>query len=178
MSVEKLPTSPFQGRSDGWKKEKKVIDSNSKDIIEYAVVDCVIKTGDNPEDFKIYKKVVEVNRKNRRKELNKYKSDVGCVNVIKKLARQGINAGDGRYAAPSGYTDATKLPQDLADTIKLSKEIDPKTSAIWKSIPEEMKKGMDLKTFAQKFNPGMVEEYVKAHTVKKGPVTEPKKEGE
>lgn len=184
MSVERRVTSPFQGRNDGYIAEKKKVDPDTKDIIEYAVVDCVIKTGDNPEDFKIYKKVVEVGRKNRRKELNKYKSDVGCVNVIKKLARQGINAGDGRYAAPSGYMDATKLPQDLADTIKLSKEIDPKTSAIWKSIPAEMKKGMDLKTFAQKFNPGMVEEYVKAYTAKPAakpapaPAVQPKKEGE
>lgn len=174
MSVEKRVTSPFLGRSDKWIDEKKVIDKDVKDVIEYDVVDCVIKYGDHPEEFRIYKVIKEVSRSNRRAELNKYKSDVGCVNIIKKLARQGIDAGDGRYTAPEGFVDATQLPQDLADMVQLSKEIDPKTSAIWKSIPEEMKKGMDLKTFAEKFNPGMVEEYVKAHTQ----VSEPKKEGE
>lgn len=135
-----------------------------EDIIRTAVVDVCIKTGENEEDFIIAKKIVEVERLNRRKELNKYKSDVGCVNVIKKLARQGINAGDGRFAASGGFTDATKLPQDLADMVELSRQMDPKISATWKAIPEEMKKGMTIEEFAQKFKPDMVDEFVKAHT--------------
>lgn len=171
---ENKTLSPFQGRSDDYKEIEKVDNKDDHDVITYAVVDCVIKYSDAPEDFKVYKKIVEIDRKSRRAELNKYASDVGCVNVIKKLARQGINAADGRFNAAGGYIDSTQLPQDLADMFALSREVDPKTSAIWNSIPEEMKKGMDLKTFAEKFNPGMVEEYVKAHSQ----VSEPKKEGE
>lgn len=128
----------FLGINTGWKRPKE--DPVSKDIVRTAVVDVCIKTGENEEDFYIAKKIVEVERLNRRKELNKFRSDVGCTNVIKKLARQGINAGDGRFAAPGGYTDATNLPQDLADMVNLSKQLDPKVSATWKAIPEEMKK--------------------------------------
>lgn len=132
-------------------------------VVDYQIVDVVVKTGDSEEEFYTTQKYKAVGKHSRQKELNKYRDDVGCKNIIEKYARQGIDAGDGRFAAKGqGLVDATKLPKDLEATIALSKEMDPTISAAWKAIPKELKGSMNIKDFAEKFDAKMFKTYLNA----------------
>ena len=153
-------------------------------VIDYEIVDVVVKTGDSEEEFYTTKKYKQVGKHSRSKELNKYANDVGCYNIIKKYAKQGIDAGDGRFMAKGpAFTDATKLPRDLEGTLDLAKNLDPKTSEIWKALPKELKGNMTLEEFSTKFDAKMFGDYIKNIThpkVKpevKPEVNEVKKEG-
>lgn len=179
--VEVENTSPWFGNRNIKTKHIK-LDDEVKDIVDYKLVQRSVKTGDGDYDFILIDEVIEVGRRNRRKELNKYAPDVGAPNVIAKLAKQGINAGDGRFAAQTGYVDATKLPQDLEDLTALAKELDPLTSKAWAAIPADLKKNMNMQDFAKRYNAHMLNDFIKARYAKPEAKTdvkaEVKKEGE
>lgn len=167
-------TSPFCPNRELQIKDHFVDD---EDIITYKVVDKSVKTGDGPYDFVLLKEVIVIDRRNRQAELNKFAPDVGCLNVINKLARQGINAADGRFAGVGGFVDATTLPQDLEGMYELSKELNPLTSQAWNALPAELKKNLDIKQFAKQYNSDILNEFIKTHYTDKVQ-SEPKKEGE
>ena len=121
-------------------------DGVNYDVVrDVQIVDIVVKTGDSEEEFYTTKKYKLVGKHSNSKELNKYRDDVGCENIIKKFAKQGIDAGDGRFAAKNtGYVDATKLPRDLEGVMNLGDQLDPKISQVWKAIPQELKGNISL----------------------------------
>lgn len=138
-------------------------------VYDYQIVDVVVKTGDSEEEFYTTQKYKCVGKHSRSKELNKYRDDVGCENIIKKFAKQGIDAGDGRFGPKTtGYVDATKLPRDLEGVINLGDQLDPKISQVWKSIPQELKGNMNIKEFAEKYDVKMFKDYLLKKAAQKG----------
>lgn len=172
MPKAKVGANIFCGRSDVPDLPERAVPS--KKIYHTKHADALVRHGEDEFDFNVQEKVIVYEELSRRKELNKFRDDVGCENIINKLARQGIDAGDGRFKAQPGYQDATALPQNMEEMIALSKEINPKTSKIWAGLPEEMKKGLSLEEFAQKFETSFVDDYI----AKKYPQSQAKKEGE
>lgn len=173
--VEVKNTSPWFGNKAIVTKHVKLTQEVT-DIVDYKLVQRSVKTGDGDYDFLLVDEVIEVGRRNRRKELNKYAPDVGAPNVIAKLAKQGINAGDGRFTANTGFVDATKLPQDLESLTALSKELDPLTSKAWAAIPAELKKNLNMEDFAKRYNTQMLQDFIKSKYVKPQSKTEVKTE--
>lgn len=169
--MEKKSTSPFMGRTDSFKKSKKVYDPVLTDT--YLKEVCV-KTGEGPEEFFVDKILSVSSTKSRQKFLDAQAKDVGVLNVIKKTALSGENALDGRYAfKDNSFVDADMFPQTLEATINLAHE----KERIWSNLDPALKNNMSFEQFCQSINEEKLVDYLKTKVPQKSNKTEVKTQG-
>lgn len=89
MMEQKKIDNAFVGRSDGYVCTGQVF--TDSDIVEYDIVEKVVKLGDDPHDFVLDHDCVEVSRMNRQEYINSFRNDVGVLNIMKKVAISGEN---------------------------------------------------------------------------------------
>lgn len=137
---------------------------SAHDIVEFYDKQVVVyPEKDNKDIFFVDSVSTELKRVNRRKYVNSFSGDVGVLNVVKKLALQGEQAGDGRFAAPSGYFDGTVLPKDGEEMLKLAKM----KQAVWAKLDPELKGSMTYEDFASSIDNEKLKAFVKAKVQKK-----------
>lgn len=114
-------------------------------IIERAVVDKVVKTGEGDTDFVIKKELKEISRVNRAEYINSHREDVGILNIIKKVQLTGDATLLNQRSVDIGFADITNLPQDKIDAYKAVEE----GVQQFDDLPEDIKKKMSFKQFAE-----------------------------
>lgn len=166
MESQKLKlSSPFNGRTDGVKFEGQSFKSN--DIIEYKEVAEVKKTGEGKHDFKVIKTLVPVSKTNRADYIDSFASDVGIMNVLKKVLVGGETIEDivksGRFATKQqGEVDLSKLPDNIADAYRA---VEAGVKA-FDSLPDNLKKKQSFAHFAESFSKDDFTAYMRAEVEK------------
>lgn len=147
-----------------------------KYYIDRTVKQVVVKTGDGDEDFVIKNKVIETKR-----------------DIVQTIQADACNAGIDAYleyyrktgeelpqvSVSDTVVDTTKMPDNLADTIKLQKEAE----AVFNNLSPELKgSSKNLGEFLASLSPTSIRDFinkeVSARFPKKEVKTDEKKEGD
>lgn len=168
-----MGTNPFQPIET--KSLPKAVETNyQKDgdiyVIEYGVKERVKMVGEKDTDFVIEKDVVEISRTKRQDLLDSQSDDVGIMNIIKKVALSGDTSllnQTKRVGYPGVDTDALGRPvEDVVDITKYQVdrvaafEAYKKGSALYKSLPDELKGKLSLEGVAN-LSDEAIDAYVK-----------------
>lgn len=118
---------------------------DDKYIIERAVVDKVVKTGEKDTDYILKPELVEISRKNRADFINSFREDVGILNIVKKVQLTGDATLLNQRQVEIGYADITDLPKDKIEAMQaVQAGVDA-----FDELPDEIKKKMSFKQFAE-----------------------------
>jgi len=158
-------SSPFIGRTDGVTFEGQTF--VSKDIIEYKEVAEVKKTGEGKHDFKVIKTLVPISKTNRADYIDSFASDVGIMNVLKKVLVGGETIEDvvktGKFMSKQqGEVDLSKLPDNIADAYRA---VEAGVKA-FDSLPDNLKKKQSFARFAESFSKDDFTAYLRAEVDK------------
>lgn len=148
---------------------------DNDDIVEYDVVDTVVKTGEKDTDFIIQKKIIEVARYNRRDYLNSSSDEVGIMNILKKVQMSGdvelLNQRSGT-SLPTVATVGGRDFQEIYDTTILPTSKVAANDAVvqgvhtFDTLPEDMKNKMSMADFVNNFGAEQLQNYL--NSLKKG----------
>lgn len=130
-----------------------------KYIIEYGVKQRVKMLSDNDDDFVIVDEVVELSRTDRQKYLDSQSSDVGILNIIKKVQLSGdVTLLNQTGRVPVACHEKDSLGRDLEDVVDISnyqvdkieafESIKKGTSEI-SDLPDDLKKGLSFEGIAK-----------------------------
>lgn len=118
--------------------KQKEFDQEYKSI---KIIDKVVKTGEGEEDF-VIKKVVVEEFQPIQDVINQDKDNVGVDNIIKQVLRTGdtslLPVDDGKC-----NVDLVGAPENLMEL----KQVGVDAEKAFKGLPEELTKGMDMKSF-------------------------------
>lgn len=133
--------------------------SVDKDIVTYETREVVKKTGEGDEDFIVINKVVETSRKNRQDYINSFSSEVGILNILKKVALTGDDPYNNEYIEQrkgGQYIDATALPSNKTDAFKAVEH----GVNVFDSLPEELKGKLSMEKFVEEFGQEAFDKYI------------------
>lgn len=150
-------SSPFIGRgNDGFKRQSTYV--YQKDIVTYYDKPVIVYP--NPDDkdtFYVDLVSTELERKNRQDFMNSFRGDVGVLNIVRKLAMQGENAADGRFAvSEDSYSDLTILPKSKEELDRLMAI----KNKVWASLDPELKGNMSFEEFCESWDDSRLESYL------------------
>lgn len=134
------------------------------DIVEYDIVQKVVKTGEGDEDYIIKDKEIEVSRINRQEFLNSQAKDHSVYGIIDKVIKTGdatlLHKGD-----EGVYGDGTLLLADRADIVNASARA---KEDIIKNIPADLIGDLSIDEFVK----GITEEAIKKYYAAKNKTEE------
>lgn len=115
-------------------------------------------------------------RVDRQKYIKSFAKDVGILNIAMKLAKQGENIFDGRFAVKGeSYVDLRGMPRNGEELSKLMADKDK----VWANLDPELKKSMSYEEFVKSFTGDEFLKYLQAKVAAKTTKAEEKvKEGE
>ena len=121
-----------------------------------SIIDVVEKTGEGDDDFSIVKKVV-LEETPIDEVVQADAQSVGVENIIKQVLRSGDTS-----LLPSDkgnpFVDIVDAPQNLMELKALGQQCEAK----FKDLPEDLTKGMDMKSFVDSFTQEQFDAFVKA----------------
>lgn len=138
--------APYEGQKD--------FDEFYKEI---KIVDVVKKTGEGENDFIIEKKVIE-DFKPIKDVVEADRDSVGVENIIKQVLRTGdtsllpVDKGNGELV------DLVDAPESLMEL----KQMGVAAEKAFKSLPEEIVKGLDMASFVNSMNQEQFDAFMKA----------------
>ena len=168
METKKLvPSSPFMGRSDGEVFLGQTFKDPKDDVIvDYKEVSEIRKTGEGKHDFVVIKKIIPSSKTNRSDYINSFSSDVGIMNVLKKVLVGGETIDDvvksGRFRSKqNGLVDLSNLPDNIVDAYKSVE----KGVQAFDELPEKVKKKQSFAAFAETFDNDEFKKYIRAEVL-------------
>ena len=141
---------------------------------EPYLMDHVVKTGETDTEFYIETDIKFKEPVDSFKRIRAFESDVG-IEAVMRLARKDGKSFDslvaeGRFASKQkGVVDGTSIPRTFGEREVTAKQLDARTSALWNSLPKELKQGMSLNEFVKNYDASWLDRI---------PVSEVKKEGD
>lgn len=133
--------------------KQKDFDQKYKSI---KIIDKVIKTGEGEEDF-IIKKVVVEEFQPIQDVINQDKDSVGVENIMKQVIRTGdtslLPVDDGKC-----NVDLVGAPENLMELKQMGVDAEKK----FNGLPEELTKGMDMKSFVDSMTQDQFNAFINA----------------
>lgn len=135
--IKKIRNNPFVFNGIVATKQKD-FDQKYKSI---KIIDKIVKTGEGEEDYFIDKKVIEEFTPIQ-DVIDQDKDNVGVENIIKQVLRTGdtslLPRDDGKC-----NVDLVGAPESLMELKQMGVDVEK----AYKGLPEELTKGMDMKSF-------------------------------
>lgn len=145
------------------KKPKEEVTNYHKDIddyiIEYGEIDHVKMIGKEDTDFVINKEVKEISRTNRQEYYDSFSTDVGILNIIKKVQLSGdVTLLNQTGRVPGYVVGKDALGHDVEEVVDVSKyqvdQIDALESykvgaAAYNELDENLKKKLSFEQVAK-----------------------------
>lgn len=152
MAEIKKRVKGFSNNGVVWEGQKD-FDQTYKHI---TIVDKVVKTGEGENDFSIVKQVL-VEETPIQEVIDADADSVGVHNIIKQVMRTGDSS---LLPVDTGnpFVDAVGAPETLMEL----KEFGKKAEADFNGLPQELTKGIDMKSFVDSFTQEQFDAFVKA----------------
>lgn len=144
-------------------------DKREIDIVQYDIVDIIVRTGDGDEDFIVKKRKKEVSRVDRSDYISSFSDEVGIQNILKKVQLTGDHSLlDQRVPVdlPIVETIEGKQLQEIYDSTNIPDDITKAYALIEKGVnafdnlPDEIKQKMDMETFVKNFGQDKLDSYL------------------
>lgn len=141
---------------------------------EPYLMDHVVKTGESDTEFYIETDIKFKEPVDAFKRIRAFESDVGIEAVMRLARKEGQTfdnlVASGRFASKQkGVVDSTSIPKTFEERENVAKQLDARTSLLWKSLPKELKQGMSMAEFVKNYDASWLDRI---------PVPESKKEGD
>lgn len=142
----------FSNNGAVWEGQKD-FDQTYKHI---SIVDKVVKTGEGEHDFSIVKEVL-VEETPIQEVVDADADSVGVYNIIKQVMRTGDSS---LLPVDKGnpFVDAVGAPETLMELKALGQQAEDKFNA----LPQDLTKGIDMKSFVESFTQEQLDAFVKA----------------
>lgn len=127
-----------------------------QEYVSIKIVDVAKKVGEGDEDYVIKKKVIR--EKQPIQEVVDADADsVGVYNIIKMVTKTGDLSLLPRDSG-NGLVDTTNAPENLMEL----KEMGKQAEAAFNGLPQELVKGLDMKSFVETMTQDQFDAFIKA----------------
>ena len=152
MSVKTNRIKGFSNNGVVWPGQKD-FDTTYKSI---EIVDKVVKTGEGEHDFVVVKDVI-VKETPIQEVIDADAMSVGVENIIKQVLRTGDTS---LLPVDNGnpFVDVVGAPDNLMDLKKVGTDAE----AAFKKLPDELTKGLDMKSFVENLTQAQFDAFIKA----------------
>lgn len=127
-----------------------------KTYTQIAIVDKVVKTGEGENDFSIVKDVI-VTEQPIDEVIQADAESVGVENIMKQVLRTGDTS---LLPVDKGnpFVDVVDAPENLMELKKVGQEAEAKFNA----LPDDLTKGLDMKSFVESLTQEQFDAFIKA----------------
>lgn len=125
-----------------------------EDIIDYEEYDSLKITGKGEEDFIVSKKIREISRKDRKAYIQSFSSDVGILNIIRKIKETGSDFPVAVHT--DELKDLSKIPDNFDEAAEAIKAGD----TAWHDLPDSLKKGRSREDFINSISQDEIKSYI------------------
>ena len=127
-----------------------------QDYVSMKLVDVAKKVGEGDEDYIIEKKVI-YEKEPIQEVVNADADSVGVYNIIKMVTKTGDLSLLPRDTG-NPLVDTTQAPENLMEL----KEMGVKAEKAFKKLPQDLVKGLDMKSFVETMTQDQFDAFVKA----------------